>query len=272
MRLDLHIHSTASDGVCSPEDVVDRAINGGLDVIALTDHDTAAGVPFAQTAVASRFLQVIAGIEVSSTYDGGDVHILGFGVDVASVALERHRKKSLERRIQRIREILGKLSLQGLPLLYADVEAELDFEDVAPARPHLARALVKKGHAVSVRDAFARLIGDDCTAFVPTGVAEPLEAIQVVLDAGGVPVWAHPPVNLLEPLLEELVDGGLMGLEVLRPRNSASLVTRLQKDADTYGLVISGGSDWHGPHGKRELGDFHVSPNEIEPLMEKLGL
>lgn len=272
MKLDLHIHTDASDGVCSPAEVVRRALVGGLDVISITDHDTVAGIRMAQEATKGEPIEVVPGIELSSTHEGAEVHILAYGVDLDARAIEDHRRRSRERREQRLREMLERLSLQGVPVLYREVEVELGSDEVAPARPHLARALVKKGFAASVPDAFARLIGDDAPAFVSTDVATPAEAVRVAQDSGGIAVWAHPPVNLLEDLLPSLVEQGLRGLEVYRPRNQASLIRRLVEQAERFDLFLTGGSDWHGPYGRKELGDFFVSDREIAPFLDALAL
>ena len=272
MKLDLHVHTTASDGVCTPEEVVNRAIRAGLDVLSITDHDTAAGVAPAIEAVQGRALQILSGVELSSTHDGVEIHILAYGIDPASPHVEAFRVKSLVRREERLREIMSKLALQGVRVLWAEVQEELGDGDVAPARPHLARALVKKGYATSVPDAFARLIGDECVAFVPTNVVTPTEAVQVALAAGGVPVWAHPPTTVMDELLPPLVEAGLRGLEVYRPRNTGALVGRLKKRAEEHDLLLTGGSDWHGPHGGRELGAFFVTDDEIQAFLDEVSL
>ena len=272
MKLDLHVHSTASDGVCSPENVVERAVAGGLDAIALADHDTVAGVEQARRAARGRPIDVIAGAELSSTFRGEDVHVLGYFLDVESPALAAQHRRGLERRAARMKEMRERLAAQGVTVTRRQVDAQRGSTDVAPARPHLARALVEAGHAASVRDAFARLIGDRCPAYVPTEVATPEEVIGVILAAGGIPVWAHPPASLLEELLPRLLDVGLRGLEVYRPPGRSASPATLRKIARREGLLATGGSDWHGPAGGFELGDFFVTADEVASFLEAGGM
>lgn len=272
MKLDLHVHSTASDGVCSPEEVVERAVAGGLDAIALADHDTVAGVGPAKQAARGRPIDVIAGVELSSTFRGEDVHVLGYFLDIESPALAAHHRRGLERRAARMTEMREKLTEQGVAVTSRQVDAQRGSADVAPARPHLARALVEAGHAASVRDAFARLIGDGCPAYVPTKVATPEEVIEVALAAGGIPVWAHPPASLLGELLPRMIDAGLMGLEVHRPPGRSASPARLLEVARREELLVTGGSDWHGPAGGSELGDFFVTASEVAGFLKAGGM
>ena len=272
MRLDLHIHSTASDGSRSPSEVVSRAVAGGLDVIALADHDTTGGVAEAVEAARDSALQVIPAAELSSSSPLGEIHILGYFLNPESEALGRHRVRSLERREARMRGMLERLALQGVRLTYGDVLSQLGGSDVAPARPHLARALVAAGYVSSVPDAFARLIGDASPAFLPTDIGTPAEAIATIRQAGGLPVWAHPDTRHLDPLLDGFVEHGLGGLEVHRPGTPQDRVDRLQRAARSRDLVVTGGSDWHGPEQKRELGDFFVEASEVEAFLALGGL
>ena len=272
MRLDLHIHSTASDGSCGPADVVGRAVKGGLDVIALADHDTVGGVAEATEAAEGKPVEVIPALELSSTHGEWDVHVLGYFVDPEASSIRDHQLRSRGRREERMRTMLDRLLLQGVRLRYRDVVAQLGDADVAPARPHLARALVAAGYAASVPDAFARLIGDKSPAFEPTGIADPAEVIRTVTRAGGIAVWAHPDPGHLPILLDSMVEAGLGGLEVHRPRNPQKLVDHLEKVARERSLVVTGGSDWHGPEGGRALGDFHVTGEEVADFLEAGGL
>jgi len=272
MKLDLHIHSTASDGSCTPEEVVERAARGGLDVIALSDHDTTAGVAAAQAAAANHSIEVIPAVEVSSSDDLGEIHILGYFVDPQAEVLLAHARLGRERREGRMRGMLERLSLQGVTVRYADVAAHMEGKDTTPSRPHLARALVDAGYVASVPDAFARLIGDDHPAFLPTAITSPREAVETIRAAGGLAIWAHPDSRHLEPLLDKLVEAGLAGLEAYRPGTPSGRVARLELLAERRGLVLTGGSDWHGPTQGRELGDFFVEAGEVAPFLDVGGL
>jgi predicted metal-dependent phosphoesterase TrpH len=272
MRLDLHIHTTASDGAWAPEAVIEGAVAGGLDVIAITDHDTVAAVPAARRAARGHNLQVIAGVELSSTFEGHDVHILGYFVDVEADGLRRHAERAERRREERMHEMIDRLAGQGVGVAFEDVERAAGEDRVIIGRPHLAAALVEGGHATSVWDAFQRLIGDEHPAFVPTHLLEPVGAVEIVLAAGGIPIWAHPPGHLIDPLLPALKAAGLRGLEVYRPRHKRAEVLRLESICRTAGLLMTGGSDWHNPDGGTSLGDFWVSADEVERFLEVGGM
>jgi predicted metal-dependent phosphoesterase TrpH len=268
VRLDLHIHTTASDGSWSPEAVVHGAIAGGLDVIAIADHDTCAAIPSARQAAGTQQLQVIPAIEVSSSHDGRDVHVLGYGIDPEAAAITDHTRRATLRRDDRMRQMLERLRWQGIDVPFSAVEAAAGPDRVVIGRPHLAQALVTEGHATSVWDAFDRLIGDDAEAFVPAHVLDPAGAIELVRAAGGIPVWAHPPAELVDTLLPVLKAAGLQGLEVYRPRSKRAQVLRLESICRTAGLLMTGGSDWHNPDGGAVLGDFHVSSGAVERFLE----
>jgi predicted metal-dependent phosphoesterase TrpH len=272
VRLDLHVHSTASDGSWSPEAVVRGAAAGGLDAIALADHDTAAGYAAAAAVGRELDVQVIPALEVSSTHAGRDVHILGYFVDPESDSVRTHAERAGRRRQERMREMIARLARQGTEITYAAVEAAAGPDGVVLGRPHLARALVAACQATSVVDAFDRLIGDDKPAFVPTQLLTPVDAVQVVTRAGGVAMWAHPPGDLVDGLLPPLVDAGLGGLEVYRPRSQRSEVLRFEGLCRGRGLLLSGGSDWHSPDFGAKLGDFIVSGQEVEGLLAVGGM
>lgn len=272
MRLDLHIHTTASDGSWSPEAVVHGAAAGGLDVIAITDHDTVAGVRRAQAASRGLDVQVVTGIEVSSTFRGRDVHVLGYFVDIESPGLVAYGERAERRREERMREMIARLAVQGVEVSFQDVEGAAGSDRGVIGRPHLAAALVEAGHAASVPDAFNRLIGDDADAFVPTAMLDPVEAVVLLVEAGGIPMWAHPPGELVDTLLPEMRGAGLRGLEVYRPRSRHADVNRLEAICKSGGLLMSGGSDWHTPDYGSSLGDFWVDAGEVEGLLEAGGL
>ncbi len=272
MRLDLHIHSTASDGAWSPQAVVRGAAAGGLDVIALADHDTVGGVVAAADVGKQIDVQVVPALEVSSTHHGTDIHVLGYFVDPDAPALAAHTERAGRRRHERMLEMLERLRGQGISLTYAAVEEAAGPACAVIGRPHLAKALVSAGYATSVPDAFDRLIGDRHPAFVPTELLDPVGAVEVVKSAGGLPVWAHPPSDLVDELLPQLKRAGLRGLEVWRPRNHRTDVVRYEGICRTAGLVMSGGSDWHTPDAGTALGDFFVTGDEVEALLAAGGM
>lgn len=245
---------------------------GGLDVIAISDHDTAAGFERAEAVGREVDVQVIPAIEVSSTFQGRDVHVLGYFIDPDAASVRVHGQRASRRREERMREMIGRLASMGVHVTFDAVEEAAGPGRVSIGRPHLAMALVAAGHAASVGDAFDTLIGDRSDAFVPTHLLEPVEAVEIVVAAGGVPVWAHPPADLVDALLPALVSAGLRGLEIYRPRNRKADILRYEQICRSAGLLPSGGSDWHGPEGGTALGDFFVTADEIEGLLEVGGL
>lgn len=272
MRLDLHVHTTASDGVLSPAEVVGLAGDGGLDVLAITDHDTVAGIPEAIDAAAETALRLIPGIEVSSTHEGAEYHILGYFVDVQADSIKAHERHAVGGRESRMDQMVDHLRRQGLLIEMTDVLEAAGPDRSAIARPHLARALVLKGYATSVVDAFDRLIGDDHPAYVPTALATPDEAIRLILEAGGTPVWAHPPIHALTHLLPAFIGAGLKGMEVYRPRSTAGHIRKLERAAKAAGLLVTGGSDWHDGDRGSALGSFFVTEEDVGGLLEVGGM
>ncbi len=271
MELDLHIHSTASDGTVPPAEVVRRALEAGLDVIALTDHDTTAGVAEAMEAVGNAPLEVIPAIEASTTIDGEELHILGYFIDPSDPDILEHRHRAGLRRKNRILEMISRLEAQGVEVAFENVVKAAQGDASNLGRPHLAKALLAAGHVSGVSEAFDEYIGNDHPAYVPTDLGSPARAIEMIEHAGGISVWAHPPEHRIDTLLPGLLSAGLRGLEVYRPRNPVDRVLRLEGIARRAGLLVSGGSDWHGPEGG-ELGEFRVRGEEIAGLLEEGGL
>lgn len=271
MDVDLHIHSTASDGVRTPEQVVEAALAGRLDAIALTDHDTTAGVGRARDAVVGRPLEVIAGIEVSTTTNGCELHILGYFVDLEHPELKAYEGSAGQRRDERMREMVERLAGLGVEVSFQDVVDAAGEDRGNLGRPHLARALVDAGVVATVPEAFERFIGNEHPAYVPTRLLTPEQGIALILEAGGVPIWAHPRDDELDRFLQGLVGAGLRGIEVYRPRTPQYRVVELERRARSAGILVSGGSDWHGPD-DGSLGDFRVGSEEVHGLLAAGGM
>lgn len=273
MRVDLHMHSTASDGEFAPEKVVKLARAGHLDLIALADHDTTSGYEAAKAAGDALAVEVIPAIEMSSTHDGHDLHILGYFVDPGATVLTEHtehaqtsRSSRMERMIERLADQDVRVSMDAVRRIAGDDERRKSI-----GRPHLAAALVEAGYVKTIQEAFNKYISDDHGAFVPTAVQTPEEAIERIRLAGGVSVWAHPPRSSLEALLPGFVDAGLRGLEVFRPNHSREYQAQLEAATERYGLVKGGGSDWHGTK-DGSLGGFYIEAAEVGDLLETRGL
>ncbi|MGB3309568.1 MAG: PHP domain-containing protein [Nodosilinea sp.] len=240
--LDLHSHTTCSDGTLTPSELVSAAIAAGVQALAITDHDTLAGWDEAIAASGDR-LEVVPGVELSTVENGRSLHILGFYPN--RTLLELPLRERIEGRRRRARQMAKKLAELGYPI---DLPAMAG--TMAPGRPHLAAALVKAGHAASKREAFDRWLGDHGPAYVQYEKFSAAEGIQLLRDCGAVPVWAHPCLfkgSTVDALMPELVEAGLMGVEVYHPHHSPSDVRRLEAYCHQYGLLMTGGSDYHGP-------------------------
>lgn len=284
MRIDLHLHTNASDGQLSPGGLVRAARIGKLDLIAITDHDSVAGVaPALQAAGQEAAFQIttdapptgspiiIPGIEVSSTHDGAELHFLGYFIDHTLPLLHEFAAAAAERRSLRILGMIERLAKLGIIIEYDDVIAAAGTSATTLGRPHLARALVAKGHVPTTNEAFERYIGDNGPAFLPTDLMSPCSAIEMIAAAGGLAVWAHPPIDLVETELDDFVEWGLQGLECHRPRNSTIITHRLLYAADEYDLLVTGGSDWHGEW-NGPLGSFSIGPGQVEEFLREGGV
>lgn len=270
MRIDLHLHSNASDGALSPTALVRRAREVGLDLIALADHDTTAGVA-AALAEADGDPVVVPAIEVSTTHEGADLHILGYRVDPEHEALHEYTRKAAEGRRERMRAMVERLRGLGVDIDFEDVAAVAGPDAEALGRPHLAQALLDRGHVRTYAEAFDRYIADDGPAYLPARLTAPADAIDLIHEVGGVAVWAHPPMRVFESELDRFVEWGLDGVECIRPRNTASATRRFARATREHDLVITGGSDWHGEW-SGPLGEFHVTPAEVAGFLARIGL
>jgi predicted metal-dependent phosphoesterase TrpH len=270
MDVDLHLHTTASDGMLRPADLVKACAAASLDVIALADHDTLAGSIEAIETARRLSIHVVPAIEISASGADLDLHILGYFVDPSSAELRAYTRDAKDQRERRLGEMLDRLRAQGFGVEFEAVVAASDGKGTV-GRPHLARALVKAGHASSEQDAFERFIGNASPAYVPNSLVNPEEAIALIARAGGVPVWAHPPMYQIDAVLPILVGFGLRGIEAYRPGMLPSKVMRLEAAARANRLLLSGGSDWHGP-ASGPVGTFRVRAEQIAELLAVGGI
>ncbi|HUF50810.1 MAG TPA: PHP domain-containing protein [Longimicrobiales bacterium] len=270
MRIDLHIHSTASDGSLLPAAVVAAARTGRLHVIAIADHDTLAAILPAQAAGAGT-VHVVPAVELSTHHDGSELHMLGYYVDPHNAALVDYGARASTAREARMREMIERLGNDGIQVSFDEVLAAAGPKPESIGRPHLARALAQRGYVNSVSEAFDRYIGDHAPAFVPNRLISPAEAIVLIHDAGGVAVWAHPRPDLLEPQLPRFVEWGMDGVECYRPRIAHPDAERIAGIARAHNLFVTGGSDWHGEWQGR-LGDFALERDDVADFLERGGI
>jgi predicted metal-dependent phosphoesterase TrpH len=264
-RVDLHVHTLFSDGVLTPEAVVAHALERSLAALAITDHDSVEGVERARIA-AGAALELVPGIEVSSTLDGADLHILGYYLDPEDAELNDSLARFREERLRRAHLMVERLRALGAPVDFDEV-LELAGPGVV-GRPHVAEALVRAGHVETVDEAFRRFIGARGEAFVQRPAFRPERAIALIHAAGGVSVLAHPGASLPDLVVEHLAAAGLRGLEVWHPQHGAAAVRRWREIARRLHLIESGGSDFHGTHRGAALGDLPVPERTVEALLD----
>lgn len=249
--IDLHVHSNCSDGTLSPSELVDHAIKKGLAAFALTDHDTvdglgeairyASGLPDAP--------EVIPGIELSTEYHGQDIHMVGLYIDYADKSFLNKLREFVDSRTNRNRKMCRLLQEAGLEVAYGDLLKA--YPDAVITRAHYAGYLLEKGYVKSRQEAFDRYLGDHAPCFVPREKVTPAQAVRLILEAGGIPVLAHPILyhmgeKRLESLVAELKEAGLIGIEAIYSTYTSADERQIRMLAAKYGLLISGGSDFHG--------------------------
>jgi len=266
--VDLHTHSTASDGTLSPDGVIEAAERCGLTALALTDHDTIDGVTAARAAGGRAGIRVIAGVELSAFQGEHEIHILALHLTHLE-ALENRLGELRASRYTRAQKIVEKLNSLGIPLTLEEVLQQSN--GGAVGRPHVARALIARNVVHDFRDAFTKYLGNAGTAFVPKEHLSIEDAIAIAHEAGALAIWAHPGDGGRRERLEPLVAAGLDGIEIRHPSHSSEDVKRFQALADFFNLVPSGGSDWHGaPDGPRRLGIMNVPLEWLERQDERV--
>ena len=267
--VDLHTHTLFSDGTLTPEALVHRAVERGLAALSITDHDVLDALDPAREA-AGQSLEIVPGIELSCVHDGVELHVLGYYLDPSDERLRARLVRFREDRVQRALAMIARLSELGVP-----VEAERVLELGGPGvigRPHVAEALMQAGHVATIDEAFKRFLGPHGRAYVPRPAFHADEAIAVIHGAGGVSVLAHAGVSFEETKLERLVQGGLRGIEIWHPQHGPLAVRRLRAMASRFGLIETGGSDFHGPHRGTDVGELPVPTSALQRLRDAAGV
>jgi predicted metal-dependent phosphoesterase TrpH len=278
MRIDLHAHSTASDGTDTPAELVAVAAAAGLDVVAITDHDTTAGWRPASEAVPAG-LTLVPGAELSTisvdsvTGRRVSVHLLAYLFDPLSAALVAEQSRLRAERRTRLREMAERMADDGLPIDAGEVMAALP-EDAPAGRPHLAQALVRAGKVVDVNQAFAEYLGNGRGYYLPRQDTPVEAAIEMIADAGGVTVIAHPfarsrGATITPEALAKLAAHGLTGVEVDHPNHDEATRAEVRGLADELGLVRTGSSDYHGTNKTIPIGAETTDPLQFEALVER---
>ena len=277
MKSDLHIHTYYSDGVFSPEKIVDTAIDVGLDVIALTDHDNVLSFGAASDCQKKKNreskLEIIQGVEINTLYKNYEVHILGYFMDVNNSDFQNLLKTQQNARVKQTKEIITLLAKkEGIKIKFEDIVKQVA-EGGSIGRPHIAKAITNAGGTNSVIDAYAKYIHDDSPVYVPRKTVTPQDAVEIIYDAGGVPVIAHPhDLDIAENLIKELMNYGLRGIEAYHRKHSPACVEYFSSMAEELGLIVTGGSDFHSPNimnGQIILGKNFVPDWVYEKLIKE---
>jgi predicted metal-dependent phosphoesterase TrpH len=264
-RVDLHVHTTFSDGSYTPAQVVDLARRAGLTALAITDHDTLGGVPEACTAAGST-LEIVPGVEITAEYRQRELHLLGYFVALDHAGLTTALEGIRRHRVERFREMIERLRNRGVSL--AEEEQRVQGSPEALGRRHLAEMLVRARRVANVREAFQRYLGDRGDVAVPKKRLPVAEALALVHDAGGVAAWAHPPYDCTQEHLIELRELGLGAVEVEYPDVRRSRTLELRGWSAQLNLAVTGGSDCHGP-GRRSVGSCTISAAEFAQFRQR---
>ncbi len=267
---DLHIHTYYSDGTASPSEVVDEAIKNGLVCIAITDHDMIEGIVPAQEAAKERPLEIIAGVELSSEFEGKDIHILGYFINIDKGPLVDKLELFLDERVKRMKQMIMNLQSLGIKDIAFEETAVLT-KSRAVGRAHLALLLVQKGHAASFKDAFEKYLGPGRPGYAAKYQQAPFEAINLIHQSGGLAVMAHPMLTQKDEMIPRLAKFGLDGLEVFYPNCMPSVTEFYRKIAKKHGLLMTGGSDAHGTaKAHTYVGKEQIPYELVEKMKEKI--
>ncbi|MCM1338135.1 MAG: PHP domain-containing protein [Muribaculaceae bacterium] len=276
-KSDLHIHTYFSDGVFSPEKIVDTALDVGLEVIAITDHDNILAYDVAQNHIKKNQLQdkieIIRGVEINTLHKNYEVHILGYFTDPTNSDFLELIKTQQQARIKQTKEIIALLAKkEGIKIKFEDVK-KLVAEGGSIGRPHIARAITSAGGTNNIMDAYAKYIHDDSPVYIQRKTVTPFDAVEIIYDAGGIPVIAHPhDLDIAESLIKELMAYGLRGIEAYHRKHSPACVEYFSSMAEELGLIVTGGSDFHTPNimnGQIILGKNFIPEWVYEKLTEE---
>lgn len=270
--VDLHSHTTASDGALSPRDLVRLAVKHGVRVLAVTDHDSTEGLSEAlDEARQHPPLEIVPGLEINCDVPGSEIHVLGYCLDWEAAWFQQFLGEQREERRQRVYRIAERLAALGMPIDPGEVFALV--REGSAGRPHVAQVMVHHGYVKTVREAFDRFLRADGPANVRRKRLTPVEAVRTIRRARGVPVLAHPGLAHRDELIPELVDAGLLGIEVYYPEHSAAQTGSYRDMCVRLGLVATGGSDFHGPQigSAKHPGTQPVPAGAWDDLRRRLG-
>ena len=269
MRVDLHTHTTASDGLLPPATLVEEAARLGVGILAITDHDTTDGLEEALEAGYALGVEVIPGVEINTDVQGAEIHVLGYYIDYTRDWFQDALRHLRESRLDRAARMVARLATLGIQLDLQRVLALAHGGSIG--RPHIARAMVEAGYISSPEEAFRLYIGRGGPAYVERERFPPEDAVRMILRAGGVPVLAHPGLSTRDGLVPDLIAAGLMGIEVYYPEHSPAQVQHYLHLARKFGLLTTGGTDYHGGDiaPRVQIGSVEVPLEVVEALKQR---
>lgn len=264
---DLHIHSSFSDGEWSPEEIIEKAKELELTAIAITDHDTVDAIASLSNVISTAGVELIPAVEINTDLDDKEIHILGYLIDIDSPILSSALRHQREARIKRNREIIRKLNSLGLSLSLEEVLAVAGGDSIG--RPHIAQVLVNKGYVESREEAFFKFLKRGCPGYVPRCSISWREAIDLINQAEGIAVLAHPGKSFVDHLIPQMIKEGLQGIEVWHPSHSPEESQRYLQMVREFSLLATGGSDAHSPKDIPFIEQFKISYQRVALLKER---
>lgn len=275
MKSDFHIHTYYSDGIYSPEKIVDLAVEHGLECISLTDHDNILSYDVAKKYIDENNinLELIRGVEINTLYKSMEVHILGYFMDVEDSDFKEMLKTQQNARVAQAKEMIVLLKKkEGINIKFDDIKSMVA-EGGSIGRPHLAKAITNAGGTANVIEAYNKYIHIDSPVYIERKTVSPFDVVEIIYDAGGIPVIAHPhDVPVADELIPKLVNCGLRGIEAYHRKHSAPYIEHFSTLAEEYGLIVTGGSDFHAPNmlnGQVILGKNFVPDWVYDKLIEE---
>lgn len=267
--IDLHMHTIFSDGSVLPEDLVQLAVDNNLEAIAITDHDTTESLPFALKSAEGKNLEIIPGIEINTVWKDKEIHVLGYYIDPENDALKDVIQSHKQSRVVQIQEMAQKLKTKAKLNITFEEIVDLASDSGTIGRPHVAKAIVSKGGAHTISQAFSKFLNPRCETYVRRKTVTPHEAVEAIYESGGIAVIAHPgDMEIIEELAEDLMNYGLRGLEAYHRSHSPALIEFHCTLAEKLGLIVTGGTDFHGTvdaYGKA-LERVHMPPSVYREL------
>lgn len=273
MRIaDLHIHTTASDGIYSPAEIIEQAVAVGLSTIAITDHDTVGGISTLDTNKEKR-VNIIAGIEFSCNCLGEEIHILGYMHDVNHPKLLAMVENISVLRKERLLKMLSRLNDRGYAITMDDLR-QATGSALSWGRPHLAKILIRKGYFSTVGEVFEKLLYSGGPVFIPRTKPEYTEVIDLMHEIGGISILAHPGIIKNTQCIDTVLDAGIDGIEIYHPKNDLACRHRLEAIAKDRGCLVTGGSDFHGMKGRypEKLGEWNTNISYADVLQTRLNM